>query len=218
MLLSKKWLEFEQISGNAQTIQDCQKAIRKVLPNALDFLQTVTQPQAPTITVNNEESKDERSSAKHSSKGSRGAAALKHTLFVKNLSQAVEEEDIQNLFAAKLPNVQIEAIRLIRDRVDSSKRGIAFVDVATSSMAEESLSLNESELKGQKILVFVSKSQADEAEAINRTVFLTKLPLTATEKSIRELFESLLPSMADEIEEIRLIRDPKGKVKGFAYL
>ena len=89
-------------------------------------------------------------------------------------------------------------------------------------MAEASLSLNQSELKGQKILVYVSKSQADEAEAKDRTVFLTNLPLTATETSIRELTESLLPATAAqgaiEIEEIRLIRDQKGRVKGFAYL
>ena len=102
----------------------------------------------------NEESKEEvRSSGNHSSKASRnnkdgGASTIKHTLFIKNLTQQVEEEDIQGLFQAKLPSVKIVAIRLIRDKVDSSKRGIAFVDVATPAMAESSLSLNQSELKG----------------------------------------------------------------------
>ena len=35
--LARKWLEFEQISGTAQTIQDCQKALRKVLPSGIEL-------------------------------------------------------------------------------------------------------------------------------------------------------------------------------------
>ena len=84
----------------------------------------------------NEESKDGSVASKGSNK------TPKHTLFIKNLSLAVEEEHIQDLFAAKLPSVNIVSIRLIRDKVDSSKRGIAFVDVASLAMAEASLILN----------------------------------------------------------------------------
>lgn len=62
----------------------------------------------------------------------------------------------------------------------------------------------------------MSKSQADEAETYSRTVFLTNLPLTATEQSLRELLSEKL--LGQEIEEIRLIRDSIGKVKGFAYV
>ena len=49
-----------------------------------------------------------------------------------------------------------------------------------------------------------------------RTVFLSNLPLTASEISIRTLVTEKIGSV--EIEEIRLIRDAKGKIKGFAYL
>jgi len=45
---------------------------------------------------------------------------------------------------------------------------------------------------------------------------LTNLPLTSTETALRSLVEEVSPEAS--IEEIRLIRDPSGKVKGFAYL
>ena len=69
------------------------------------------------------------------SKSSKGGL-IKHTLFVKNLHESVEEEDIERLFAQKAPGIQVKSVRLIRDKVDMSKRGIAFVDVATAEMAE----------------------------------------------------------------------------------
>ena len=84
-------------------------------------------------------------------------------------------------------------------------------------MAEKSLKLNQRDLKGQQILVYISKDQIDETETNSRTIFLTNLPLTASETNIRELATSLLPPSI-EIEEVRLIRDKAGKVKGFAYL
>ena len=73
-----------------------------------------------------EESKDNFDGVSQGSK-----SGPKFTLFIKNLSKAAEEEDIRSLFTEKAPEVQVLAIRLIRDKVDSSKRGIAFVDVAT---------------------------------------------------------------------------------------
>jgi len=76
------------------------------------------------------------------SEASSKGGSLKHTLFVKNLSDEVEESDLEALFAAKLPQVRVLAVRLIRDKIDSTKRGIAFVDVATSQMAEQALELN----------------------------------------------------------------------------
>ena len=60
----------------------------------------------------------------------------KHTLFIRNLSDEVEETDLSDLFARQLPQVRVLAVRLIRDKNDSSKRGIAFVDVASKEMAE----------------------------------------------------------------------------------
>ena len=130
--------------------------------------------------------------------------ANRHTLFINNLSTEAEEEDIQKLFDEKVPGVKIEAIRLVRDKVDSSKRGIAFVDVETHEMAEDALKLNECKIKGQEIIVHLSKPKADK-DADVKTTFLNNLPFTTTETSLRELVKELLPDVT--IEEIRLIRD-----------
>jgi len=120
------------------------------------------------------------------------------------------------LFAIKAPSIQVVSVRLIRDKVDMSKRGIAFVDVATAEMAEQALALNQAQLKGHTILIYISKKEQDEESATARTVFLTNIPLTCTETAIRELCQENSPDL--EIDEIRLIRDLKGRVKGFAYL
>ena len=116
--------------------------------------------------------------------------------------------------------MEVLSVRLIRDKIDSSKRGIAFVDVATEEMAEKSLKLNSVSLKGKSLAVYRSKPPGEENEAQNRTMFLTNLPLTATEGNIREhLTTSLGTDLESFLEEIRLIRDSRsGRPKGFAYV
>ena len=54
----------------------------------------------------------------------------KRTLFLRNLSESVEEEDIMEVFAKIVPDVKIVDVRVIRDE-NGVKRGIAFVDVET---------------------------------------------------------------------------------------
>ena len=66
---------------------------------------------------------------------------MKRTLFIRNLSDKTEEEDLMSVFAKVVPDVKIVDVRVIRD--DSGvKRGIAFVDVETQEMAEKALKLN----------------------------------------------------------------------------
>jgi RNA recognition motif-containing protein len=52
----------------------------------------------------------------------------KRTLFLRNLNETVEEEDIMEVFGKILPDVKIVDVRVIRDE-NGVKRGIAFVDV-----------------------------------------------------------------------------------------
>jgi RNA recognition motif-containing protein len=54
----------------------------------------------------------------------------KRTLFIRNVSEATEEEDLMGVFAKVLPEVKIVDVRVIRDEA-GVKRGIAFVDVET---------------------------------------------------------------------------------------
>ena len=77
----------------------------------------------------------------------------------------VEEEHIKKMFSQVVPSVKIVQVRLIRDKVDSSKRGIAFVDVETRQMAEEALNLNEYQLMDKKIEVYLSKPKDDQSRS-----------------------------------------------------
>ena len=86
-------------------------------------------------------------------------------------------------------------------------------------MAEKALKLNNVNLKGQMLRVFISKPPATEdATALQRTLFVSNLPFDdqkTNEDSLRTHFDKF----GAEIEEIRLIRDAKsGHLKGFAYI
>lgn len=75
----------------------------------------------------------------------------KVTLFVKNLSDEVEEEDLESLLTKVVPeSLPLVSIRLIRNE-DGVKRGIAFIDVSTQEKAEKCLKLNNYNLKGKMI-------------------------------------------------------------------
>lgn len=63
---------------------------------------------------------------KESEKGTEGPR--KRTLFIRNLGDQVEEEDLMEVFQKVVPDVTIVDVRVIRDE-NGVKRGIAFVDV-----------------------------------------------------------------------------------------
>ena len=66
-------------------------------------------------------------------------------------------------------------------------------------------------------MVHHSREEFNESEVVSRTVYLRNLSLTSTENSLREFIEQYVDK--DDIEELRLIRNPKdGKVKGYAYI
>jgi len=131
-------------------------------------------------------------------------------LFLRNLSDQIDEADLEQLFKDLSPNCQILAIRLIRDE-SGIKRGIAFIDVASQEMAERALKINNHHLKGSMVQIFISKPPALN-DADDRTAFVNNLPRDCNEEDIRQLFGS------ETIDEVRLIRDQGGKLKGFCYV
>ena len=58
-----------------------------------------------------------------------------------------------------VPEVKILAVRLIRNKDDQKRRGIAFVDVETQEMVEASLGLNGHKIKGKEITVHHSREE-----------------------------------------------------------
>lgn len=84
----------------------------------------------------------------------------KRTLFLRNLSDKVEEEDIMVVFAKVVPTVKIVDVRVVRND-QGEKKGFAFVDVETQEMAEQALKLNNYHLKGGAIRVDLSKPPSE---------------------------------------------------------
>ena len=116
-----------------------------------------------------------------------------------------------------VPEVKILAIRLIRNKDDQKRRGIAFVDVETQEMVEASLGLNGYKIKDKEITVHHSREELKQSDVVARTVYLRNLALTSTEKSLREFITERIGE--EQIEEIRLIRNSRdGKIKGYAYI
>jgi RNA recognition motif-containing protein len=92
------------------------------------------------------------------------------------------------------------------------KRGIAFIDVESQEMAENALKVNNHNLKGSMLQVFISKPPATQ-NADERTAFVNNLPSGCTEEELREHFGG-----SELIDEVRLIRDKQGHQKGFTYI
>lgn len=60
------------------------------------------------------------------------------------------------MFNKVLPDVKILSTRLVRTE-EGQKRGIAFIDVETKEMMEKSMKLNNYNLKGKLIKVYISR-------------------------------------------------------------
>lgn len=84
----------------------------------------------------------------------------KGKLFIKNLSDTAEEEDLESVFMRVIPDLKILSIRVVRDE-DAHKRGIAFMDLETKEMAERAMKLNNYNIKGQAIKVYLSRPPSE---------------------------------------------------------
>lgn len=72
------------------------------------------------------------------------------------MSLLAAEEDIENVFSSVLSEVKVRSTRLVRD-AEGNRMGICYVDVETQEMAEKSLKLNNYNIRGQPIVVQISK-------------------------------------------------------------
>jgi RNA recognition motif-containing protein len=69
-------------------------------------------------------------------------------------------------------------------------------------MAERALKLNNYNIKGKPIKVYISRPPGEGGENDERTIFVRDLPFTSSEEKLREHFKDI-----GEIEEVRLIRN-----------
>lgn len=80
----------------------------------------------------------------------------RNTLFIKNINKEAIEEDIEEVFMRVLPDLKILSTRIVRDE-EGNRRGFGFMDVETKEMAEKALKLNNYNIKGSAIKVYLSR-------------------------------------------------------------
>ena len=84
-------------------------------------------------------------------------------IFVGNLSQEVNEDELSTLFSE---HGSVSNVTIVRDSSNQMSRGFGFVEMVRKVEAKKALrSLNEFELKGQKISVNEAKPGRDKNSA-----------------------------------------------------
>lgn len=122
------------------------------------------------------------------------------SIFVGNLNFAAEEEDLWKLFAECGP---IESVRIVRDRITSVSKGIAYVNFQTADAAELALHLDGSPVKKRNILVQRFRASAD-----------SSLKKSVTDKSVRhKTLDENAKSKAKFNDEIRMAKKSKRKMR-----
>lgn len=128
------------------------------------------------------------------------------TAFVVNLPFNLKETQLEEIFSQVSSGFvffkkfdwlvdqfgEIKQVRLIKER-DGKSKGFAYIEFADEDSANKSLTLNESQLGGRTIKVTISnppsKKKRDQSDT--HTLFLSNLPLDATEDELRTKFGSV---------------------------
>jgi len=72
-------------------------------------------------------------------------------IYVGNLAQNVQEEDLNTLFSQ---HGKVDSVKIIRDMYSKISKGFGFIEMLAKDEAQKALHvLNNSELKGKKLVV-----------------------------------------------------------------
>jgi RNA recognition motif-containing protein len=86
-------------------------------------------------------------------------------IFVGNLSNDVQEEDLMNLFSEF---GQVKEVKIIRDMFSQQTKGFGFVEMPGLSEAQKAIDgLNTKEVKGKKIVVNEARPKSDSRKRFN---------------------------------------------------
>lgn len=80
-------------------------------------------------------------------------------IYIGNLSQQVEEDDLRAAFAAF---GEVQSVNIIKDKFSGASRGFGFVEMENKAEAEAAIQeLNGSDLKGTRIIVNEARPKSD---------------------------------------------------------
>ena len=132
-----------------------------------------------------------------------------YTVFVKNLSFDVRDDELKDLFSQVC---RVKACRVVRNLKGQSK-GRAYVDLCSEEDMQKCIdTFNNTLIDGCKVSIAVS-APPEKAQKDAVTVFLINLPFELTEDEL--LAEC---SAFGKVTDIRIIRNEKGFCKGNAYV
>lgn len=83
---------------------------------------------------------------------------MSKTLYVGNLPWSTTEEELKNIFAS---HGTVYSARIISDRNTGRSKGFGFVEVEDSAAAKMIAELNNTEVKGRKIIVNEAKPREE---------------------------------------------------------
>jgi len=165
------------------------------------------------------------------------------TVFVRNIPQAAGEEDLRGMFAV---SGEIADIRLPMDSSSEAHKGYAYIEFAAANSITPALALDATELRGQPLSVARSIPMKDhrhqtaglrkdlphrvnqrlvvegrleredpvrQASRFPTTVHVKNLAFKVDEAKLRDHF-----GQCGTIAQVLLVRDEKGRSRGFAFV
>lgn len=147
------------------------------------------QAEKAIATLNNQELMGKRVRVMWKNANKQSGEVSGANLFLKNLAEAVTEQDLQDLFApfGKVVSVKVERY------ADGKSRGMAYVQLETKEKAEAAIqALDQSELKGKAITVchhvrqFARNSSPGQEKFTN--LFVRGVPQGTDNDKLKELF------------------------------
>ena len=87
-------------------------------------------------------------------------------IYVGNLAQNVQEEDLKTLFSE---HGKVDSVKIIRDMVTKISKGFGFIEMLVKDEAQKALDvLNSHELKGKRIVVNEARPKKERGSSERR--------------------------------------------------
>lgn len=239
-------MERKETNDEGNTAENSQKLqlMSMFTESSLTRYQRVVKP-APAPVASTEESDEENKGSADDVPAAEGAtnttndpAKDDRTLFVGNLPISMDQKAIIKLFKeyGKVESVRIRSIPIAGMKVDKAgdQNLVKKVSAVRHTFGDQKSSFN-------AYVVFEDAASVEPALVENnrvidnrhirvdrmnptlfdtqRSLFIGNLPYRVDEEEVREYFAKVLPHGQDDIEGIRIIRDPETLIgKGIAYL
>ncbi|CAK88072.1 unnamed protein product (macronuclear) [Paramecium tetraurelia] len=210
---SEDLLNFETLFGNVEEVQKAEEKLQGVLETIEDNDELIQQEEEEQQEQQQEERKGQKNNNRKQSKelneedkAPKVFTDSSKTIFIKYLPKELTANEV----IALIPNCGALECRIVKDKNQVSK-GFAYVDFTSDEDAQQAVNiLNNKMVGGEKLYAAISKPpklyQDDKL-----TLYLDNLPYSITE-------QQLAAKAGEGVKQIRIVKDSKGKPRGYAYI